>query len=183
MLGLSEKEAAKEATIAGGKQEREEYRLQKTSKMDTVVFSIYKTYHKNKKTMGIIMMIVNVLLFLYYLPFFNPTMGLLPHGEIWDAMYVVVNPFTIGAYILGVVVLIQYMMYDGWIIKALIGSFYGWIILISLVVIMGMTSVWELCIYIPHLMVIVLCGIVTRSKQKIRLRDAATAQCESVKEQ
>lgn len=31
--------------------------------------------------------------------------------------------------------------------------------------------------------VIVLCGIVTLSKQKIRIRDAAAAQDESVKEQ
>ena len=83
-------------------------------------------------------------------------------------MYAAVNPFTTGAYILGAAILIQYIMYDNWIMKVLLSAFYGWVVLMSLVVMMGMTSAWELCIYIPHLVVIVLCGIVTRSKQKAR---------------
>lgn len=33
----------------------------------------------------------------------------------------------------------------------LLDGFYGWVILISFIAIMSMTSVWELCIYAPHL--------------------------------
>lgn len=142
--------------------------------MNTVIFSIYDTYHKNKKTVGIIMMIVNVLLFVYYCSL------LFADVEIWTDMYSIVNPFTTGAYILGAAVLIQYIMYDGWIIKVLLSAFYGIVILQSFVVMMGMTSIWEMCIYIPHLIVIILCGIVTRSKRNISTRDAAMAQDESV---
>lgn len=142
--------------------------------MNTVIFSIYDTYHENKKTVGIIMMIVNVLLFVYYCSLLFADVG------IWTEMYSIVNPFTTGAYILGVAVLIQYIMYDGWIIKVLLSAFYGIVILQSFVVMMGMTSIWEMCIYIPHLIVIILCGIVTRSKQNISTGDAAMAQDESV---
>lgn len=155
--------------------------MQKISRMDTIIFRIYDNYHKHKKMINIIMLVADLLLFLYYLLFFNPGMWTLPHEAIWNEMYAVVNPFTTGAYILGMAILLQYIMYDDWIIKALISGFYGWIILISFIVIMGMTSVWELYIYIPHLIVAVLCGIVTRSKQKIRTRDTAV-QDESVKE-
>ncbi len=155
--------------------------MQKISKMDIVIFRIYDHYQNHKKPIRIIMLIVDLLLFLYYLLFFNPGMWTLPHEAIWNEMYAVVNPFTTGAYILGVVILLQYIMYDDWITKVLLSGFYGWLILISLIIIIGMTSVWELCIYIPHLIVAVLCGIVTRSKQKIRTRDTAV-QDESVKE-
>lgn len=62
-------------------------------------------------------------------------------------MYAVVNPFTTGAYILGAAILLPYVMYDDRIMKALLDGFYGWVILISFIVITGMTSVWELCIY------------------------------------
>lgn len=159
--------------------------MQKINKVDKVIFSIYDNYHKHKKTMNIIMIIVNVLLFVYYVSF-NPILTAtwrLAHEEIWNEMYIVVNPFTIGAYILGVVVLIQYIMYDGWIIKGLRSIFYGMVIFISFIVIMGMTSAWELCIYIPYLVVIVLCGIVTHRKRKFRATDGITAQDESMDEQ
>lgn len=159
-----------------------ERQLQKISKMDTVIFRIYDHYQNHKKPIRIIMLVVDLLLFLYYLLFFNPGMWPLPHEEVWNAIYAVLNPFTTGAYILGAAILLQYMMYDDWIVKALLGGFYGWIILISCIVIMGMTSLWELCIYVPHLMVAVLCGIVTRSKQRIRARGAAAVQDQSVKE-
>ncbi len=145
--------------------------MQKISRTDTVICSIYNTYHQHKKTMRIVMMAVNLLLFLYYLPFFNPTTWLEAYEGIWDEMYLAVNPFMTGAYILGMAILIQYIMYDNWIVKSLLSSFYGWIILVSLLVIMGMTRVWELCIYIPHLAMIILCCFVTLRKRKISTRD------------
>lgn len=154
--------------------------MQKISKMDTVIFSIYAYYHKHKKRMNIIMVIVNVLLLAYYLSF-NPILPagwLLAHEEIWNAIYVVVNPFTTGACILGAIVLIQYVMYDSWIVKGLLSIFYGMVILVSFIAIMGMTSVWELCIYIPHIAVIVLCVIVTCRKQKMRAAEGIDAQDE-----
>lgn len=145
--------------------------------MNTAIFSIYDTCHKHKKAAGIVMMIVNALLFIYYCSLLFADAG------IWTAMYAAVNPFTTGAYILGAAVLIQYIMYDNWIIKVLLSAFYGIVILQSFVVMMGMTSIWEMYIYIPHLIVIILCGIVTRSKQNMSAGDAATAQDESVKGQ
>lgn len=144
--------------------------------MNTAIFNIYDTYHKNKKTVGIIMMLINVLLFIYYCSLLFADAG------IWTAMYAAVNPFTTGAYILGAAVLIQYIMYDNWIIKVLLSAFYGIVILQSFVVMMGMTSIWEMCIYIPHLIVIILCGIVTRSKQNMSTGDAAAVQDEGAKD-
>lgn len=145
--------------------------MQKIGKMDTVISKIYDSYHKHKKRMNIIIIMVNMLLCAYYFSFnpIVPATWLLAHEGIWNEMYAIVNPFTIGAYILGVVVLIQYIMYDGWIIKGLLSIFYGMVILISFIVMMGMTSAWELCIYLPHIVVIVLCGIVTHRKQKLKL--------------
>ena len=84
-----------------------------------------------------------MLLLAYYLSF-NPILPagwLLAHEEIWNAIYVVVNPFTTGACILGAIVLIQYVMYDSWIVKGLLSIFYGMVILVSFIAIMGMTSV------------------------------------------
>lgn len=64
----------------------------------------------------------------------------------------------------------------------LLSAFYGIVILQSFVVMMGMTSIWEMCIYIPHLIVIILCGIVTRSKRNMSAEDAAAVQDEGAKD-
>ncbi|MCQ4636826.1 hypothetical protein NE619_08785 [Anaerovorax odorimutans] len=145
--------------------------MQKISKPDQVIFHIYDNYHKHKKPISILMGVVNAVLFAYYFllaPFIlTPIFTWVTiHEEIWYEIYEVINPFTIGSYTLGAIVLLQYIMYDGWVIKCLLSIFYGWILLMSLVLLMGMTSAWDLCVYIPHLVVIILCGIVTYRKWK-----------------
>ncbi|WP_256133695.1 hypothetical protein [Anaerovorax odorimutans] len=79
--------------------------------------------------------------------------------------------------------MIQYIMYDGWIVKRLLRIFYGMVILISFVVMIGMTTAWEMYIYITHLIVIVLCGIANHNKWKRRTleENKAIVQDESVK--
>ena len=42
------------------------------------------------------------------------------------------------------------------------------VVFVSLIAIMGMTSAVELCIYLPHLLVVILCILVTARKWKIR---------------
>ena len=76
---------------------------------------------------------------------------------IWNRLYTAINPFTIAAYLLGLVVLLQYIIYDNIVLKVLITIFYGWIMLMSLVAIMGIIHWWELSIYLPHIIIIILC--------------------------
>lgn len=145
--------------------------MSKINGTDKVLFGLRENYQKHKLLVKIITVFANIILLVYYfmfIPIISTSSWGIEHEAIWDKVYSVVNPFTTGAYILGVIVLLQYIMYDSWIIKVLISIFYGLVVFTSLIVIMGMTRIWELCIYIPHLLLITLCGMVTYRKWKAK---------------
>ena len=66
-----------------------------------------------------------------------------------------INPFTIGAYLLGVVALLNLQYCQSKIYRIAFFVFYCIIAVCTLVAIMGMTKWWELLMYAPHLIIIV----------------------------
>ena len=69
-------------------------------------------------------------------------------------LYVNVNPFTFGAYFLGVSVLLFCASYRNRAVKAVLCILYILIVLFSLAAVMGMESAANLLIYAPHLLII-----------------------------
>lgn len=139
--------------------------------MDTVILKLHHNYHNHKTRNTLILAMVNLLLLVYFALFIcvGPfDAWARTHEALWYEIYHAVNPFTTGAYIVGLAVLIQHVMYDGWVIKSLISLFYAAVICASWIATMGMTSPWEMWIYLPHLLVIILCVAVSYRKRKIR---------------
>ena len=74
---------------------------------------------------------------------------------IWFSSYGRSFPFTIGAYLLGVVALLNLKYCQSKIYRIAFFVFYCIIVVCTLVAIMGMTKWWELLMYAPHLIIIV----------------------------
>ena len=66
-----------------------------------------------------------------------------------------INPFTIGAYLLGAVALLNLKYCQSKAYRIAFFVFYCIIVVCTLVAIMGMTNWWELIMYAPHLIIIV----------------------------
>lgn len=97
-----------------------------------------------------------VLIIMYYVGFFIWSFDLLLKYEMpLSKLYVTVNPFTVGSYILGISVLLYYILFQNIIIKAILGIVYILAIICTFVAIMGMSSISDFVIYIPHILIIV----------------------------
>lgn len=140
-------------------------------KIDRFILKVGDTYRSHKNLIRVLMAAIDVLLIIYFLgfiPFFPIADWTMTHHGLWTWLYGLVNPFTTGSYVFGAVLLIHFFLFDGVVVKLLLGVFYAMIVFVSLIAIMGMTSAVELCIYLPHLLVVVLCILVTARKWKIR---------------
>ena len=140
-------------------------------KIDKFILKARETYRSHKNPVRILMAAIDVLLITYFLGFipFSPIADwIMAHHGLWTWLYGLVNPFTIGCYMFGAVLLIHFLLFDSVVVKLLRGVFYAMIVFVSLIAIMGMTSAVELCIYLPHLLVVILCILVTVRKWKIR---------------
>lgn len=70
-------------------------------------------------------------------------------------------------FIIGVVSLIICLLYNHMFLKCIFIMLYIVSIVISLVSIMGMTSIWELGIFIPHIAIFILHYLVLKRKNKM----------------
>ena len=111
-----------------------------------------------------ITIIMLVLTLAYYACFFAWALGSwsdnIPAAE---EFFTAVNPFTMGSYALGVAVLLYCITFRNGPLKAVIGALYILIILFTLIAVMGMSSITDLIMYLPHLIVIAGCAIGIRS--------------------
>ena len=103
----------------------------------------------------------NAAMIMYYLIFFlwaklsEPWEGESVVLTAYSGFIAYINPFTIGAYLLGVVALLNLKYCQSKAYR--IGFFvsYCFLAVCSLVAIMGMTYWWELFMYAPHVIIIV----------------------------
>lgn len=109
----------------------------------------------------------NVAIIMYYLIFFlwtelsEPGEGEPAVMHAYSGFIAYINPFTIGAYLLGIVALLnlKYCQRKGYRVAFFV--FYCIIAVCTLVAIMGMTYWWELFMYVPHVIIIVAAIIIT----------------------
>lgn len=135
--------------------------------MQKIVKSCTNIYNQHSIIVISLAIIIDILLLLYYLvfiPFWPEASWIITHEEIWYSIYRTFSPFTSGAYLTGIVVIAHFLFFKSIIAKALISIFYGLIICISLIVMMGMTNIWELYIYLPHLAIIIICILICKVK-------------------
>ena len=118
----------------------------------------------------------NAAIIMYYMIFFLWAMLLEPEeGEsvvvtAYSGFIAHINPFTIGAYLLGVVALLNLKYCQSKAYR--IGFFvsYCFLAVCSLVATMGMTYWWELFMYAPHVIIIVAAFIIA-SRRNDNKRD------------
>ena len=102
----------------------------------------------------------NAAIIMYYMIFFlwamlsEPEEGESVVVDAYSGFIAYINPFTVGAYLLGVVALLNLKYCQSKAYR--IGFFvsYCFLAVCSLVAIMGMTYWWELLMYAPHIIII-----------------------------
>lgn len=118
----------------------------------------------------------NIAIIVYYMVFFlwakisEPGEGESVVVTAYSGFIAHINPFTIGAYLLGVVALLNLKYCQSKAYR--IGFFvsYCFLAVCSLVAIMGMTYWWELLMYAPHVIIIVAAFIIA-SRRNDNKRD------------
>jgi len=139
------------------------------NKFDKGIFKIYDKFQGHRPLINVIFILVDGLLLFYYFAFIpSPVWSspLLNNDSVWIKLYTTINPFTTAAYIFAILALFHYIIFDSIVVKTLISIFHGLIILTSLILVMGMTKVWELIIYLPHVLAIFFCIVVSYRKWK-----------------
>ena len=119
----------------------------------------------------------NAAIIMYYMIFFLWAMLLEPEeGEsvvviAYSGFIAHINPFTIGAYLLGVVALLNLKYCQSKAYR--IGFFvsYCFLAVCSLVATMGMTYWWELFMYAPHVIIIVAAFMIASRRNDNRRED------------
>ena len=103
----------------------------------------------------------NAAIIMYYIIFFlwaecsRPGEGETVVMNAYSGFIAYINPFTIGAYLLGAVALLNLKYCQSKTYKIAFFVFYCIIAVCTLVAIMGMTKWWELLMYAPHVIMIV----------------------------
>lgn len=118
----------------------------------------------------------NAAIIMYYMVFFlwaklsEPDEGESVVLTAYSGFIAYINPFTIGAYLLGVVALLNLKYCQSKAYR--IGFFvsYCFLAVCSLVAIMGMTYWWELFMYAPHVIIIV-AAIMIMSRRNDKKRE------------
>ena len=103
----------------------------------------------------------NAAIIMYYIIFFlwaecsRPGEGESAVMHAYSGFIAYINPFTIGAYLLGAVALLNLQYCQSKAYRIAFFVFYCIIVVCTLVAIIGMTNWWELIMYAPHLIIIV----------------------------
>lgn len=115
----------------------------------------------------VVTIILLTIVLIYYLMFFIWAFDAsTEYDSTFRELYSKVNPFTLGAYALGIVALLYNFLFKHVIIKAIIWIVYFLVIVFTLIALMGMVRLIDLLIYLPHLFIIV-GGIIGTFKSKI----------------
>ena len=77
----------------------------------------------------------------------------------YSGFLALINPFTIGAYLLGIVALLNLKYCRRKAYRIIFFLLYCIVAACTLVAVMGMTHWWELLMYVPHLIILVLAMI------------------------
>lgn len=108
---------------------------------------------------------------LYYLPIYGITFldeKLL--GAIGYSVYAVLNPFTVTPYILLVVTIVMFLLYDKLWVKGMVLAAYAMSIIVSLISIMGMTKAGDYIVFLPHVLGLLFLGYLEYNSWKQRKR-------------
>lgn len=119
--------------------------------MQKIVNKIYENIAVIRKisyVMDAVFLLYFVLLF-----YFVHTMS---DSRVLLAIFVRVNPFTLGAYYMGLTAVVHLIAFKNVLSRALIWIVYLFVAVCSLVAIMGITEMWEFIIYVPHVIFILL---------------------------
>lgn len=112
----------------------------------------------NKKTRTVLTIVFIAFIIFIYFPFIADLFleGYTVIDSIWDKIYEVLSPFTTISYIVGIMSLIMNDVHDNLLVKVIFILSYAWALFFALVAIMGMDSLIDGIIYLPHLFIIIL---------------------------
>lgn len=109
-----------------------------------------------------ILIMSNVAIIAYYAAFLlwaelsQPGEGETVVMHAYSGFLALINPFTIGAYLLGIVALLNLKYCRRKAYRIIFFLLYCIVAACTLVAVMGMTHWWELLMYVPHLIILVL---------------------------
>ena len=112
----------------------------------------------------------NVVIIMYYVVFFlwselsKPGEGEPVTVRAYSGFIAYVNPFTIGAYLLGIVALLNLKYCQRKAYRIVFFVIYCIVVVCTLVAIMGMTCWWELLMYVPHIIIIIASIVIVSQK-------------------
>ena len=108
---------------------------------------------------------------LYYLPIYGITfLDEKVLGAIGDRAYAVLNPFTVTPYILLVLTIVVFLLYDKLWAKGAVFAVYAMSIIVSLISIMGMTKASDYIVFLPHGLGLLFLGYLEYNSWKQRKR-------------
>lgn len=114
---------------------------------------------KHKLLYYMIPWLIVIFALLYYLPIYGITfLDEKVLGAIGDKAYAVLNPFTVTPYILLVLTVVVFLLYDKLWAKGAVSAVYAMSIIVSLISIMGMTKAGDYIVFLPHVLCIILLG-------------------------
>ncbi len=126
---------------------------------DTKIRNIREKVNENgflNKILPIGLIIFFVLYYLPVMPVFSDKIS----GEelvlIWDKVYKVLDPFVFMPYVMGLVSVFITIAYRKIWFKIVYFLFYIISIMFSLMMVMGMTSIWELLVFLPHVVCLII---------------------------
>lgn len=91
-------------------------------------------------------------------------------GAIGDRAYAVLNPFTVTPYILLVLTIVVFLLYDKLREKGMVLAAYAMSIIVSLISIMGMTKASDYIVFLPHVLGLLFLGYLEYKSWKQRKR-------------
>ena len=114
---------------------------------------------KHKVLYYMIPWLIVIFALLYYLPIYGITfLDEKVLGAIGDKAYAVLNPFTVTPYILLVLTVVVFLLYNKLWAKGAVSAVYAMSIIVSLISIMGMTKAGDYIVFLPHVLCIILLG-------------------------
>ena len=114
---------------------------------------------KHKVLYYMIPWLIVIFALLYYLPIYGITfLDEKVLGAIGDKAYAVLNPFTVTPYILLVLTVVVFLLYDKLWAKGAVSAVYAMSIIVSLISIMGMTKAGDYIVFLPHVLCVILLG-------------------------
>ena len=114
---------------------------------------------KHKVLYYMIPWLIVIFALLYYLPIYGITfLDEKVLGAIGDKAYAVLNPFTVTPYILMVLTVVVFLLYDKLWAKGAVSAVYAMSIIVSVISIMGMTKAGDYIVFLPHVLCIILLG-------------------------